>query len=384
MTVLQLYYTSCTNTATGYIGFQVKAMSPGIAPHLQATIMRLVAYRIPSTLDIQIPATHPVALRYYYVGPNECIFLCSQSSGADDNGRPGNFFAHTLVMPPDIFRIAPPILFWKSPFWREADPESRSQVASLPVLTEFEEAPSFDYEQIWGFLAQGDRRQQLYKLMCAIVHATTTYRRIVILDTIEHIVLWITAVSCLLPPAYRPLLSFATYHHDPYQGLFLITGTTSDSLSRASTDDYLSYFVLNAETGMTSEVEASPYAQMVVDSAYPDPYETELLTLFTNYAHRFPEPTAINEQLDLFARYAQLQTGHHGSAFTTQDIDAIRLVLSTFEQLPEWTQEDIDELQRLKPVLVEMTNSQYDSKLRAGARTEYERVVKLLKMHSAT
>src|SRR5437764_6575482 len=140
--------------------------------------------------------------------------------------------------------------------------------------------------------------------MCAIVHYNKTQRRIVIIDKNEHVALWIAAVSCMLPPACRPMLSFATYHHDPYQAPFMITGTTSDSSFHASPEEYISYFILNAETGRISDVEDSPYAETAMKATDADLYEELLLPLFTDSAQRFPAFTCIDEQLDLLALYA--------------------------------------------------------------------------------
>src|SRR6266568_176990 len=174
MAVLQHYYTSFVNKETGSAGFQVKAMSPGISPDTQSMISRLIAYRIPPTLNEYAIETHPIALRYYYHSPEESILLCSQSNGSDENGRPGNFFAHTLVLEPDIFTTTPPILYWRSPFWCKKDAENRPQMSVLPAFPNFEEEPSLDIEQIWNFLAQRKRRSQFYKLICAVVHSTKT------------------------------------------------------------------------------------------------------------------------------------------------------------------------------------------------------------------
>src|SRR5436309_313250 len=117
MSVLQHYYTSCVHSQTNFAGFQVKAMSPGILSETQALIARLIAYSIPATLDERAIQSHPVALRYYYKSPQECILLCSQSNGDDESGRPGNFFAHTLILEPEMFKSIPPIFYWQSAFW---------------------------------------------------------------------------------------------------------------------------------------------------------------------------------------------------------------------------------------------------------------------------
>ncbi len=377
MRVLQQYYTSYSNEETGSVGFQVKATSPGISTPLETNIARLISYRIPFSLNEQDIGSHPVALRYYYLGPDQSILLCSRSTGKDVNGRPGNFFAHTLIMEPEIFTSMPPIFYWKSPFWRNEDRESTSMLTSLPVLGDFDTEPSLDIEDVWSFLAQGERRVMLYKLLCAVIHSTATHRRIVILDNAENVAYWIAAVSCLLPPAYRPLLSFATYHHEPQQGLFLITGTTSDSSFRATSENYASYFILNAETGITSAVPVSPYARMAADAAQPDLYESQLLVMFTDYAKRFPAPATIDEQLDLMALYTRLQfqAPRNEAALEAEELQAIHGALSSFEEIREFAQEDIDELHHLQQVLLQAAQVQQNPNI----QREHGRILALLK-----
>lgn len=301
MSVLQQYYTSYSNKETGRTGFQIKATSAGIPPNIQGTIARLIAYSVPRTLDIHALDTHPIALRYYYQGKGSCILLCSQSTGNDESGRPGNFFAHTLVLETDNFTAVPPIFYWKSPFWCYQDPVDRTQLDSLPILLSFDEEPSLELEKVWTFIDQGDRRTLLYKLLCAVVYSNKTYRRIIILDTTDNTANWIAAISTLLPPVYRPLLTFATYHHDPHQGHYLITGMTSASAFHPSATDHKSFFILDAYAGTTSEVPDSPYAKMAASNAQPDLYEAQLLSLFVDYTPNPSTDLVIDEQLDELA-----------------------------------------------------------------------------------
>lgn len=378
MKVLQQYFTSYRDKETSSTGFQVKGESPGISASLKAQIARLISYRIPPSLNEQDIASHPVALRYYYIGPDQSILLCSQSCGQDPNGRPGNFFAHTLVLEPEIFTSIPPIFYWKSPLWRHEDDESASKKTSLPVIEDFADIdPSLDIEEVWSFLAQGERRVMLYKLLCAVIDFSKSHRRIVILDSIDNIAYWIAAVSCLLPPAYRPLLSFATYHHEPQQGHYLITGVTGDSSFRTTPDNYASYFILNAETGVTSAVPASPYARMAADAAQPDLYESQLLVMFTDYARRFPTSTSIDEQLDLLALYTQIQFQAPRSEAALEDgeLQAIHVALSSFEGLPTFAQEDIHELRHLQQVLSQAAQAQQNPRI----QHELARIGSLLK-----
>jgi hypothetical protein len=387
MSVLQHYYTSFVNPETGSAGFQVKGRSPRISPEVEAIITRLIAYRIPPTMDERAIQQHPVALRYYYKDQHECILLCSQSNGSDENGRPGNFFAHTLVLEPEIFTTTPPIFYWGSSFWVKKDTGGRPQMNVLPELRSFEEESSLDIERVWNFLASAKRKTQFRKLMSAVVHSNKTLRRIVIIDTAEHVALWIAAVSCMLPPDYRPLLSFATYHHDPYQGQFMITGTTSDSSFRNSTEEYITYFVLNTETDAISEVKASLYADLIADCTRPDLYEARILPLFALAMRRFPRPDSINEQLDLLARYATLIGEQSERVLTPDELSAIDLVLTGFEELPTYEEDDVADLKRLGPILENALlrlQSSDEKTLRDEVSKSYMRIFKLLEKHQVT
>lgn len=300
----QYYYTSYVDQRTGRAGFQVKAMSPGLPAELQNTIARLIAYRVPTSLDIQRIETHPIALRYAYKGPDECILLCSRSCGRDEYGRPGNFFAHAVVLKQDLFTSVPPGFFWKSAFWCERDPAEREELASLPLLALEDEEPALDLEDVWAFVAGEQRRTLLYRLLCAVVQSQRKQWRIVICDSDEHVALWVAAVSCLLPPAYRPLLTFATYHHDPRQAPFLIVG--ADAARSATWKDDASIFLLDVVRGQSSPVEPSPYADLAVMAAQPDLYEGVLLTLFaTTFVPDDVSSLRIDERLDQLALYVR-------------------------------------------------------------------------------
>ncbi len=361
MSVLQHYYTSFVHPETNRAGFQVKARSQGISAETEALIIRLIAYQIPSSMDEYDIQSHPVALRYYYQNPRECIFLCSQSNGEDENWRPGNFFAHTLVMEPGEFTTIPPIFYWKSCFWHKNDMyKDRPQWDILPALATFEEAPTLDTEQIWSFLTSSGRNKYLHKLMSALVHCHKTLRGIVIVDTDDHVALWIAAMSGFLPPVYRPLLSFATYHHDPRQGQFMITGTTRDSYFRNTEADYFTYFVFDPESGRISEGEVSPYADLVASAVSADQYETQTLPFFAFTMRRFShlikdvaeeELADYFEQLDAFALYYALVEQPAVHLLSEAELHAVDLALTGFEQLHNFDEDDIADLAALSHAL---------------------------------
>lgn len=374
MAVLQEYYTSADGK-----GFHVKATSPGITMDIQKTIDRLIDYRVPSSLDARAIETHPTALRYWYnaLKPEQSVLLCSRSAASDETNRAGNIFAHSLVMEPTTFSSIPPIFYWHSPIWQRSDPVHRAFIESLPTL----DATTLDmldisFEDMWAFLARGERRLWLYKLLSAVVLAPKTKRRIVIIDEIENVSWWIKLVSLLLPPDYRPLLSFSTYSHEIALSPFLITGTTSDWF-RDTEREYLTYFVLNAVQGRYSNVEDSFYAREAVDAATPTTFEDKLLKLLTDCTLRFAPPLAIDLQFDVRMRYARIQQGQDTGKPGEGELQAIHLALNAFDKISFFTSTEIAELKRLKIVLEEAEEYAPSQAL----RDDYQHVCDLLKQH---
>jgi hypothetical protein len=379
MAVLQHYYTSYVNEQRGSVGFQVKAMSPGISSETQTVLLRILSYEIPGRLDKFAIAEHPQALRYLYRNPQEAILLCSQSNGPDRNGRPGNFFAHSLVLHPDEFANLPPIFYWGNPLWQSNDLPERADeyLAPLPSLAEVEATVETEhvYEQTWSFLAQGQRCEQFRQLMAAVIQSQGRHRRVVIIDDACNVAHWITAITLMLPPAYRHLLSFATYDHDPYQSQFLVTGTTSDSQFRARPDEYTSFFILNSETGQMSDVDPSPYADQAWQAAQDyHYYEQTLLGSTMDYAAYFPQPACIDEVLDALVLYSGLFDPTHGSTLSSAEVQAVQRVLDELERVQAGSL-NRQEIQHLEKAL--QASSEHDTE----ADRAHQRVITLYQKH---
>lgn len=376
MVVRQYYYTSYVDKKTGRAGFQIKALSPGITPEQQQKLARLIAYRIPARLDAFAIDTHPLALRYSYEGPGECILLCSQSSGKDEFGRPGNFFAHALLLDPGLFTSIPPIFFWRSAFWQASDSANRISKESLAVLETFDVEPELDSDELWNFLRHEERHMLLYKLLCAVVHSHSTRRRIIIIDTDENVAHWIALVSSLLPPSYRPLLTFATYHHDPYQADYIITGTSDATVFKSTQHDHATFFILDTQNGITSEVDDSSYAQLACQATDEHAYETILLPVFSTYLQRFPPPTVLDEHLDALAHYAAINANTEHKTLTLNERQAVHLALATSTFYDTDSPETVDELLRLEAALRLTLRSDQDAIL----QRDYQHVIQYCKL----
>ncbi|MGH2484914.1 MAG: hypothetical protein ACRDHE_02775 [Ktedonobacterales bacterium] len=352
MAILQQYYTSYRDESGAGGGYKVKAMSPGLSSETQARISHLIYYKIPIGADVDNIRSHPVALRYYLDNPHESLLICSQSCGTDENGRPGNFFAHTLALPPDAFTAIPPILYWRGGFWKASDSSTRTQIPPIADLDELGATPTIELEDIWRFLAKADRRDTFRKLVAAVIHSSARGRRVIIYDAPDTVALWVAAVSCALPPLYRPLLTFATYHNNPYQAPYLITGTTAGTDFHNYPEEYLSYFIINGETGMVSNVEESAYANEAALAMRPEEWENRLIPLLDVCTRRFPPPTRIDEQLDLAVAYHSVFTAARQSPLDATQLASVRAALAGFNVLSEYHEDDRDDARQLADVLM--------------------------------
>ncbi len=350
MAIRQLYYTSCRHPLTGRTGFQVKAASPGIAPAALDALQRLLVYRLPPALMETPPPAHPVALRYAPLSGGEAALVCIHSSGLDEFDRPGNYFAHAVVGPADqIARVYPPVTYWDSPFWVQRDSTPRTE---LPVSDAFAAEVTFDYDAVWAFLDAGPRRAWFRALLDAVVDSAESQRRVVIVDSAHHVALWVYAVSLALPSRFRPMLSFATYHHDPLAASFAIAGTTPEGA--AARPGGPPRFVLDAATGAVDDAPASAFAAYICDHFTPDGYESEILE-FLDWAEarddRAAGITHLLDDLTVFylaarrgasgagaaglaraARYVLEDAARTGGAYP-QDADDLRAVAAVYADL---------------------------------------------------
>lgn len=376
MTMLQHYYTSTVRGLSGRPGFQDKAASIGLTEEDLQAIHNLIGYRIPPSLAAQPVSQHPPALRYIILSPEKCLLTCSQSCGADELGRPGNFFAHTILTHPQDFDVFPPIFFWRHPQWRIGDPEDRSH---LPVQPAFDWPPSLDLEQVWAFLDSPGRQDWFYRLLCAVLRCQQERRPVIIRDDTDHVALWIAAASVALPRLVRPHLTFATYHHDPYQATFWITGTTAETHLHLAPNEDATFFVLNTFEEQVTLVEPSAYAEFVCENLHPAGYETRLLNFFEFCNNRLSEslPAQLETILSDMANLYQALYSIPIRAINSQTWRSLNDFLDTLETIPRLTQDDLTDLHSCVDWLNQLLDDTPSIRLVAA----YSRALHLLRQH---
>jgi len=342
MPFYQHYYTSFVNPATREGGFRTMAESPGLDPAAETALKRLVAYRVPPSCDDRDLQGHPVALRYMTLGPDARVLLCARSSGTDENGRPGNFFCHSLVFRTGDLGSAAPVDFWRDPLWRM---EGSPGITTLPVFPGLDPPGASPLDAVWQFLDSDPRRREWFlHLLAAVVESSSENRRIVILDAADDVACWVAALSRALPPSLVASLTFSTYDYDPYQAPYLITGTTRDSLFRFSPLEFQQYFLLDAEQGRISENKPGPYATFVAERFTLARYSDELQPFFDFCGRRLAGDAAISRRLDTLATLFGVLARDDWSIVTADEVAALRTALSWFEATPPQGDDDVADL----------------------------------------
>lgn len=312
MPIRELYYTSSHPKHAANAGFQVKAQSPGITAAQMRVLNKAMGYKIPQSQVTEPIATHPVALRYVPFDAQTAVLLCSQSAGADENMRPGNYFAHCVLGEMNLISKddqLPPIVFWGSSFWQHHDDDPRETLESLPISDTFAAQWSFNFDAAWPFLQEGNRLKWYRQMLATLIN---TERKIVIRDRIEHVVIWIYALSLPLPPRLRNLLSFSTYHHDPLNAPFRVSGVVPEQSMRPG-----DYFLLDAPELTVSDAPPSSFADYVADHMTETGFNEVLLPLIDALQNRLRNidtiPRSVDALTDFFLTEKQGRLAHDWS-----------------------------------------------------------------------
>jgi GTPase-associated protein 1 len=275
--IRQLHYTSLARGPAGSSGFQFSAWSDGVDDSLRQRIERLTAYQRPRDIAPEADlADYPVNLIYAALPSGQQLLARVVFIGADFSKRPGNYFAHSLVIddPADDLSEPYPAELWTARFWCTAPTAS----ARLPPMPRLPGDPHLR-EQLQPGLDGGNPSRLLIELAVAADAAMQGGRPVVVqAATSTAVWQWIMAASYVLGPALAPRLSFCTYSHDPERAGTHVIGTISGRLATAARDRGLAAIDVAArpQAGTTTEpagdltAEAEPdalaCARMLVDA----------------------------------------------------------------------------------------------------------------------
>jgi GTPase-associated protein 1, N-terminal domain type 2/GTPase-associated protein 1, middle domain len=171
----------------------------------------------------------PVNLIYFpEVGhPGVNLLARVKFTGADFSQRPGNYFAHSLIIDDvaaDLSGLMPAEL-WEAPVWQSEPGESES----LPVLGLLVARSASIRGQLHEELAGTEQFSRSIACLVATADAAVSGGRhvLVVGHTSSTVWQWIMASSYLLGPFIAPRMSFCTYAHDPARARPHVIGVVS-------------------------------------------------------------------------------------------------------------------------------------------------------------
>ncbi|WP_160051675.1 GTPase-associated protein 1-related protein [Nocardiopsis sp. FR26] len=235
----QLYYTSCEQGLSGYAGYQFNAATPGVDPQVLREIERFTVYEPPRSCPPEQVAEHPVNLCYSPDVGGVPVLSRVVSSGNDPSGRPGNYFAHSLVSTGSGAGPLPAEL-WEADFWAEA-PVGDPRQAELAELSEAEVGPGpLDRSRTNAWVRRWPP-EMVTRLLLAADAAVDDGRPLALVADSGSVAHWVASLCHLLVPERARQLSFATYCGNPDEALVHVVGVPPGSDTARWADRFTVY-----------------------------------------------------------------------------------------------------------------------------------------------
>jgi len=223
----QIIYTSCKRGISGFSeGLQVFSHSPRIPGKLSDYVKGLLTYQAPSRVHghRENSVRMPQAFMFRRM-PNSVYGVVLKSYlNRDHTGRlTANYISHALIV--DELKCYPAELYGSGMWQENIDQEdvNNSNVPPLlpvPVITR---GRYLSLENVKDFL--DDSRVWVFKKMLAsLLCFNATGKRVVVCDTPENIIMWISALHYTLPMHIAQEVSFSTYEYDPSRSYCRICG----------------------------------------------------------------------------------------------------------------------------------------------------------------
>ena len=218
----QLYYTSCLpgRSKSGEAGFQVRAVSLGVAPERLRAVLRHVGYRLPQGYDEDTPP-HEAPTRLALLDTDAGRLLCHSSHADRDptTNRAGVFFTHMLLDLPESISTLAAIATWKSPEWQTRDGDLSVDLADLVRLPHGDVPPE---AMIDGFARS---HAPLLRFLLAGVLGLPADQRLFLVVPAEEVYLAVAWLVRQLPWSTGERLTFSTYERDPLSSNARVVGT---------------------------------------------------------------------------------------------------------------------------------------------------------------
>lgn len=284
MQALQVHYTSCRHGTLGSDGFQVRAVSEGIAPDELREIVGRSAYRRPLLADeppddVDYDTVYPVACRFYRLASGRMALTRASYSGVDYSGRAGNLFAHTLVLAPEDMDRRPAEYFlwpgWKRSLSAGEDDGPPPPLAAIP-LADLNCPDLFSPDELRRFLGtQPDRAESLRSMVCAVFLGAGDSRSVMIRDQAPDLLYWIACLQRCFPYSIALTLDFSSYEYNTWRTPRIAATVEGSEIAFDQAQRNYQYYVFDRCGGQNS---AMPVGEGGLDAAAAD-YADLVVTL---------------------------------------------------------------------------------------------------------
>ena len=223
---------------------------------------------------------------------------------ADYSGRPGNYLAHSVVLPPDAPFWPIDLAVW--PGWHEKVAEEPPDLSSFGPSELKVDTEAFNFAALAAFInARPERIAKLASLIQGIVLSRPENRAVLIRDARDTLPFWTACSSKLFPRRLKEPIEFATFVNSLNPAV-TIQCTTPDSDIRLSSED-LQYraFVFDFVDHRFSEAEVpnGGYAEDVATKLSNDPDWFQGLHQFADHFTVAVEEKSLRHVLDCFSIY---------------------------------------------------------------------------------
>ncbi|GAB7088757.1 GAP1-N2 domain-containing protein [Marinifilum fragile] len=296
MEILQAYYTSCKYGQSGS-GFQFYSYSEGLSSDELDEIASFVDYVAPTNLPTnpspeEIERDFPVAFSYFRLASGRVGVVQSVALNHDYTGRPGNFFAHVLILKDGEFPFLP-IKLYKSESLRRNLSQQEWAIEEIPPKLPVLNVSDLELNDqitnshnISQFLQVGNRAKQLSKMIDAYLQQQRYSKKMVIVDS--NTPEWIAAITASFPRHISKKQSFSTYNINPTPLNVQITSTSYDGSYFDFRDHQVfehQYYIFNINEDLISPVESeSSFAKVTAENLKNSP---QLVSEFSDFISKF-------------------------------------------------------------------------------------------------
>jgi hypothetical protein len=260
----QLYYTSCEQGLSGYVGYQFNAVTDGTANETMRTVESLTAYEPPHSCAYANTAPElercPVNLCF---APGKTTILANvRYVGRDSSQRFGNYFAHALAtsdLDSDDASLLP-IELWRADWWAC----QQAVTSLLPALDGPLRTGPLSRNRTAEFLGTHPHRGRLPALLSAagLAHSRADRSVLVVDESADDVANWFAAVSYLLPPRWVRQLSFSTYLNRPSRSRLHLVGTLPETDLDLGSDADERFYLFDFHAERFADLDEHPLASL--------------------------------------------------------------------------------------------------------------------------